>query len=359
MAAEDAAMQSMTSSLNLALNGTVYACKGTAYVLSHLFKLLMWLHLESKKQKEIAPGKRKLATMIAAGKKTVVVSITKEEYDKISAKNLAMKGTSIAEKYGIQYAAIDQTKTKDNDKDYVTMFIDANHMSQFKQMCTDYGFMSVTEHGTIESMPDKPHTPETMKDLFEDKEALSKYVDDPELHDQTAKFNVATFLNDEISKGNDIDGFINELSEPLIELCVANGYTIDMTGLEIKIPELEKAVERYLKGEPEPVTPADKAPEVMSTDTTRSSEKLTEPSKENDAEIENMDPPITETSLFEAEIADTVTDVTTDPGLNALDKLAEGSSLSSYGEKISEITEEAKSFDSGPDFEPELGPDVK
>lgn len=359
MAAEDAAMQSMTSTLNLALNGTVYACKGTAYVLSHLFKLLMWLHLESKKKKEIDPGKRKLATMIAAGKKTVVVSITKEDYDKISEKNLAMKGTSIAEKYGIQYAAIDQTKTKDNDKDYVTMFIDANHMAQFKQMCTDYGLMSVTEHGTIESMPDKPHTPETIKDLFDDKEALSKYVDDPDLHDQTAKFNVAKFLNDEISKGNDLDGFINELSEPLVALCVANGYTIDMTGVDIKIPELEKAVERYLKGEPEPVTPAEKENKVMSTDTTRSSEKQTEPSKENDPEIENTDPPVTEASLFDAVAIETSAEVASNPALTALDNLPEGNVGSSYEDKITEITEESKSFDDIPDMDPSVGPDIK
>ena len=353
MSAEDAAMNSMTSSMNLALNGTVYACKGTAYVLSHLFKFLMWLHLESQKKKEIEPGKKKLAAMIAAGKKTSVISMKKSEYDKMSEKNLANKGVSLAEKYGIQYAAIDQTKTKDNDKDYVTLFVDVNHMGQFMQMTKDYGFTSIEEHGTIESMPEKPFSPETLKDLFEDKSQLSKYVDSPDVHDNTAKFDVAKFYHDEISKGMDPDGFITELSEPLIELCVANQYLIDMTGIGIHIPELEKEVERLQKGEPEPVTPAVTDPSVMSNDATKSSEKQTEPLQENEMGTE-----ISESDIFEAISMDPAEGLDSEPALTDFDAAVSGSDPLSYEEKITEVTEEAKTTDIADNLDASFDPEM-
>ena len=368
MSAEDAAMNSMTSSMSLALNGVVYACKGSAYVIAQMVKLMMWIHLEKQKKVELDPGKRKLATMIAAGKKTQCLTMKKADYEKMAQKNINNQFHSIAERYGIQFAAIDQTKMKDNDNDYVTVFIDSNHWNQFNQMCKDLGFKDIENHGIVETIPDKPYNKDSVSKLFDDPNKLKKYVDNPDLHDNTSKFDVATFYHDEIRKGMDPDGFIMELTEPLVMLCQEKGYTIDMTGFDIRIPDLEKEVSKYLQGEMKPETPEVEEPSVTSNDTTISSENLKEQLKESEPdptpepqpEPESLaDPSISEEELFDAPSVEADTDFSADPSYSGLTEAIESASSFSYEDKLTEITEESKTVDISDNLDPTLGPDVK
>ena len=376
MSAEDAAMNSMTSSMSLALNGVVYACKGSAYVISQMVKLMMWIHLEHQKKVEIDPGKRKLATMIAAGKKTQCLTMKKSDYEKMAEKNINNQFHSLAERYGIQFAAIDQTKMKDNENDYVTVFIDSNHWNQFNQLCKDQGFKGVENHGVVEAIPDKPYNKGNVTKLFEDPDKLKKYVDNPDLHNNTSKFDLATFYHDEIKKGMDPDGFITELTEPLVMLCRDRGYTIDMTGFDIRIPELEKEVAKYLQGELKPETPAVEEPLVISNDTTISSENQKEQSKESEPsqEHENLpeqsnalqsepmsitEPSITEEDIFDAPTVEAVTEFSTDPSYSSFIEAIDSDASVSYEDKITEITEESKTVDISENLDPTLGPEIK
>ena len=419
MSAEDAAMNSMTSSMSLALNGVVYACKGSAYVIAQMIKLMMWIHLEHQKKVEIDPGKRKLATMIAAGKKTQCLTMKKSDYEKMAAKNINNQFHSLAERYGIQFAAIDQTKMKDNENDYVTVFIDSNHWNQFNQLCKDQGFKGVENHGVVEAIPDMPYNKGNVTKLFDDPDKLKKYVDNPDLHNNTSKFDLATFYHDEIKKGMDPDGFITELTEPLVMLCRDRGYTIDLTGFDIRIPELEKEVAKYLQGELKPETPAVEEPLVTSNDTTISSENQKEQSKEsepsqkpenltelptetpaveepvvtsNDTTIssENQkeqskdsepaqehknlpeqtnalqsepmsitEPSITEEVIFDAPTVEAVADFSTDPSYSSFIEAIDSDASVSYEDKITEITEESKTVDIAENMDPTLGPEIK
>ena len=376
MSAEDAAMNSMTSSMSLALNGVVYACKGSAYVISQMVKLMMWIHLEHQKKVEIDPGKRKLATMIAAGKKTQCLTMKKSDYEKMAEKNINNQFHSLAERYGIQFAAIDQTKMKDNENDYVTVFIDSNHWNQFNQLCKDQGFKGVENHGVVEAIPDKPYNKGNVTKLFEDPDKLKKYVDNPDLHNNTSKFDLATFYHDEIKKGMDPDGFITELTEPLVMLCRDRGYTIDMTGFDIRIPELEKEVAKYLQGELKPETPAVEEPLVISNDTTISSENQKEQSKDSEPAQEHetlpeqsnalqsepmsiTEPSITEEDIFDAPTVEAVTEFSTDPSYSSFIEAIDSDASVSYEDKITEITEESKTVDISENLDPTLGPEIK
>jgi hypothetical protein len=355
MAAEDAALQSMTATMSLALNGTVYLCKGTAYVISQLCKAMMFIHLDLQKKKELSPGQKKLAAMIASGKTTQVFTMKKEDFDKFSKHDLKNGMQSLAEKYGIQYAAIDMTKTTDNDKDYVTVFIDRNCGPQFQQLCKDYGFDSVEDHGIVDSVPEKPYTKDTLVDLFNDPAELAKYgINNPELHDKSQKFNFAEFYHDEIKKGMDPEGVV-PLLHPLSVLCSKNEYVLDLTDFELIIPGLEKEVEKIKQGELSPVEPAVTENSITSNDTTKSSEKPTEPLNENDVVVESS---ITESELFEA--PDIIPDIATEaePSLAAIDKLGAADPLS-YADKITEITEESKVTDIVSDLDPSVSPEIK
>lgn len=376
MSAEDAAMNSMTSSMSLALNGVVYACKGSAYVIAQMIKLMMWIHLEHQKKVEIDPGKRKLATMIAAGKKTQCLTMKKSDYEKMAAKNINNQFHSLAERYGIQFAAIDQTKMKDNENDYVTVFIDSNHWNQFNQLCKDQGFKGVENHGVVEAIPDKPYNKGNVTKLFDDPDKLKKYVDNPDLHNNTSKFDLATFYHDEIKKGMDPDGFITELTEPLVMLCRDRGYTIDLTGFDIRIPELEKEVAKYLQGELKPETPAVEEPLVTSNDTTISSENQKEQSKDSEPAQEHKnlpeqtnalqsepmsitEPSITEEVIFDAPTVEAVADFSTDPSYSSFIEAIDSDASVSYEDKITEITEESKTVDIAENMDPTLGPEIK
>ena len=356
MAAEDAALQSMTATMSLALNGTVYLCKGTAYVISQLCKAMMYIHLDLQNKKELSPGQKKLAAMIASGKTTQVFTMKKEDYDKFSKHDLKNGMQSLAEKYGIQYAAIDMTKTTDNDKDYVTVFIDRNCGPQFQQLCKDYGFDSVEDHGIVDSVPEKPYTKDTLVDLFNDPAELAKYgIDNPDLHDKSQKFNFAEFYHDEIKKGMDPEGVINEVAPTLTILCAKNEYVLDFTGIDVFIPGLEKEVEKIVQGELSPVEPAVTENSTISNDMTKSSEKPTEPLSENEVVVE---PAITESELFEA--PDIIPNIAAEaePALAAIDKLGVAEPIS-YAEKITEITEESKVTDIVGDLDPSVGPEIK
>ena len=167
--------------------------------------------------------------------------------------------------------------------------------------------------------------------------------------------NFLVVSNKEKDPDNRVAGSIEEYLGGRECICSCRCVTHD----NVSRDELEKAVERYLKGEPEPVTPAEKENKAMSTDTTRSSEKQTEQSKEDDPEIENTDPPVTEATLFDAAAIETSAEVASNPALTVLDNLPEGNVGSSYEDKITEITEESKSFEDIPDMDPSVGPDIK
>lgn len=334
MAAEDAALQGVTGTMNVTLNGIVYACKGTYVLIKELSKLFSWAYLKNKEINEKRPGLKTLAAMLSMGKKTQCVTMKASDYIMFHDK---------AVEYGIQYAAIDQNKAADNDKDYVTVFIDSNNMAQFSQFVKDYNILSVTEHGQVESKPEPIFTVDTIKELFDSPEKLTKYVNTPNTPEETPKFNLAKFMNDEICKGQEPEVFIEEITPSLVELCLARGLTIDLTGNEIVIPGLEKEIERITEqeaafrlGEQEPVAPADMEPETISKSAIVSSlnpnneqhpEKVEQPSqelhsdKETTVELDNLNyHPASEEDMFIGEPLEVTDD---DPMFEAHDKMVE------------------------------------